>query len=331
MDEWFESLDQCVKDGVVELKTTFEIVTNFSFIRAKAFLALSEGAPNFSYDEHLGTLFNFDLEDAELGSGIQVHSVELDEELHSEGLYTVEILFNYEVSKELVALEHTRATLKLVKLNTRLVDFLKVSLTLAGREFTVVPSTLNLRIQTPHGWRRVSQSSGEQPKIEPLQAEAFDGFLKSLQSSTKVFARYTMEKKIKNLVGLMSSGLRLETQNFESDALLNFYKVIEVVAKDPAFVEHSVEILERPLAYGKAIVNSGQRSLIAYVWEYLKKIEPEIGEDSLELLVNIADTRNKLAHVGAAKLEPNMVPFCKTVAMVLLRKFLVLKTTSDKT
>ncbi|PBP44107.1 hypothetical protein CCL11_13375 [Pseudomonas syringae] len=107
-------------------------------------------------------------------------------------------------------------------------------------------------------------------------------------------------------------------------------QVIEVVAKAPAFVEHSAEILERPLAYGKAIVNSGQRAQIAYVWEYLKKIEPEIGEDSLELLVKITDTRNKLAHVGAAELEPNVVPFCKAVAMVLLRKCLELKTTSDK-
>jgi hypothetical protein len=330
MDEWFESLERCVKDGVVELKTNFEIFTNFSFIRSKAFQALSQGAPNFAYDESVETLFNFDLEDAELGSGIQVHSVELDEELSSEGFYAVEILFNYEVSKDLIALEHTRAIVKLVELNNRLVDFLKVSLTLAGKEFTVVPSTLNLRIQTPRGWRRVCQSSGEQPKIEPLQSEVFDGFLKSLQNATKVFARYTMEKKIKNLVGLMSSGLRLETRNFESDALLNFYKVIEVVAKDPAFVKHSVEILERPLAYGNAIVNSGQRAQIAYVWEYLTKIEPETGEDHLELLVKIADARNKLAHVGTAELEPNMVPFCKTVAVVLLRKFLELKTASDK-
>lgn len=331
MDVWLESLEQCVKDGAVELKTNFEILTNFSFIKAKALQALSEGAPNFAYDESVETLFNFDLEGAELGSGIQVHSVELDEELSSEGFYVVEILFNYEVSKEMIALEHTHAIVKLVELNTKLVDFLKVSLTLAGKEFTVVPSTLNLRIQTPHGWRRVCQSSGEQPKIEPLQAEVFDGFLKSLQSATKVFARYTMEKKIKNLVGLMSSGLKLETRNFESDALLNFYKVIEVVAKDPTFVKHSVEILERPLAYGNAIVNSGQRAQIAYVWEYLTKIEPELGEYHLELLVKIADARNKLAHVGTAELEPNMVPFCKTVAVVLLRKFLELKTASDTT
>jgi hypothetical protein len=217
MDEWFGSLERCVKDGVVELKTNFKILTNFSFIRATAFQALSQGAPNFAYDESVKTLFNFDLEDAELGSGIYVHSVELDEELSSEGFYAVEILFNYEVSKELIALEHTRAIVKLVELNNRLVDFLKVSLILAGKEFTVMPSTLNLRIQTSHGWRRVCQSSGEQPKIEPLQTEVFDGFLKSLQNATKVFARYTMEKKIKNLVGLMYSGLRLETRNFESD------------------------------------------------------------------------------------------------------------------
>lgn len=330
MERWFESLGHCMKDGVVELKTNLEIFTNFSFIRAKAFQALNEGAANFAYDESVETRFKFDLSDARIGSGIKLHSVELDEDIRSEAFYTVEILFSYEVSEELLKSEHATAIVKLVKLNHQLVDFLKVSLTLAGKEFTVVPSTLNLRIRTPHGWFRVSQHSGEQPKIEPLSVEVFDGFLKSLQDATAVFARYSLEKKIQSLVELMSSGLRLETRNFESDALLNFYKVIEVVVKDSAFIKHSVEVLERPLAYGKSIVNSGQRAQIAYVWEYLKRIEPQTGDDLLELLLAIADARNNIAHVGTAELKPNMVPVCKAVAGLLLRKFLDLKTAADK-
>ncbi|KPX43636.1 Uncharacterized protein ALO68_01036 [Pseudomonas syringae pv. helianthi] len=75
-----------------------------------------------------------------------------------------------------------------------------------------------------------------------------------------MFARYPLEKKIQSLVGFMSSGLRLETLNFESDALLNLYKVSEVVVKAPSFIKHSVKLLERPLTYGKSMVNIGQRA-----------------------------------------------------------------------
>ncbi|WP_110946381.1 hypothetical protein [Pseudomonas bohemica] len=80
----------------------------------------------------------------------------------------------------------------------------------------------------------------------------------------------------------------------------------------------------------KSIVNSGQRAQVAYVWESLKKVYPEIGDDLLEELVNIALARNNIAHVGSVELKPNMVPVCKAVAGVLLRKFLELKTAADR-
>ncbi|MGL1203169.1 hypothetical protein ACSTK0_19475 [Vibrio parahaemolyticus] len=323
MNDWLERIEECMVEGKVTLKVSFDLIANFSFVAYKAHQVLKE-KKMFTYDGNYETRFKANIEGLFIEPNLQIMSCNLDEHPVENGYYEVDIICEYTVPDDFHKQDACNDNSRLSPLADRVFDFFKLTSTLHSRVSILVPATLNLRIKCGSSWKRVTQKGGGQPNVYPCNPEEFKGIIDSLPAYFDKINGKIGDKKTLKILSIYHSGLRFKNNHFHADAFINFYKIIELIFKDKSmFSKKYVEVLNKPTAYEKAMKQSSQKIQMLFIWEYLNKLDESNDEELLSKLLDLAETRNDLAHSSGDNFDTTKLDTVHVIANFMLHHFVL--------
>lgn len=323
MNKFLENIEDCQIDGKVVLKASFGLISNFSFVEHIAHEAMKE-QKSFTFDGNYETRFESSVEGLFIESGLKVLKCSLDEHPVERGYYEVDIICEYTIPKNFHKREAYNDNMRLSPLADTIFNFFKLMSTLNNRVSILEPSSLNLRIKSGDDWLRVTQKGGGYPNIYPCNPELFQEVIQSLPAYYDKVKSRIDNKKIQKIISIYYSGLRFQNNHFAVDAFINFYKIIELIYKDKVlFSKKYIELLNKPESYDNAMRQCSQKVQMLFIWEYLNKLDEKNEASLLDGLLDLAETRNNLAHDSGEDLDASKLNLVHTVANFMLHHFVL--------
>ncbi|WP_421234003.1 hypothetical protein [Aeromonas jandaei] len=324
MNKFLDKIEDCQVDGKVLLKASFGLISNFSLVEHIAHKAMAEKGA-FEFDGNYETKFKSSVTGLSIEPDLKVLSCSLNEHPVERGYYDVDIICEYTIPQDFHNREAYNDNMRLSPLADSIFNFFKLMSTLNNRVSILEPSSLNLRIKSGNDWLRVIQKGGGYPNIYPCDPAHFQKVIQSLPAYYDKVKDIINEKKTQKIINIYYSGLRFQNNHFAADAFINFYKVIELIYKDKAlFSKKYIKLLNKPESYDQAMRQCSQKVQMLFIWEYLNKFDEKNHPPSLlKKLLELAETRNDLAHDSGDNLDRSKLILVQIVANFMLHHFVL--------
>jgi hypothetical protein len=317
-NEWIENIEECINDGEVLIKASFDIYTSFSFIQPIIEQMLQK-QKNIATNDIKHEKYEFDIKDVCINKQLYVQKLFLHENKHEAGYFEVGLVYRVKINQASFKDEYSTILSKTSRL---LLEYFKYTLSYIGYSIIIIPNSLWVYINYKDDWKKVVQIGKIGIQNIGCNKDSINDLINHLPLMITNLEKCVKVKKFKTILISLNTALRLEHNQLYRDSFLNFYNIIETIFRDKKFRALLTKALNKTNEESVELSKCNQKEQMCVLWEFLNLLyQKNLSKYKIEDFIDLADKRNKSTHSSDIEITTNQIFLVKFITHKLVLQY----------